>query len=107
MSHFTPFEDGQVKAHLYHGLGPSQIAGIITKSDGKTRFSHTAVASIIEKLENDRKWRGERPEGSGGPGDSAKPLLEAARERKYLAPPSQRCHHAGEGSPHCKRTAHC
>ena len=64
MSHFTPFEVGQVKAHLYHGLGPSQIAGIITKSDGKTRFSHTAVASIIEKLENDRKRRGERQKGS-------------------------------------------
>ena len=67
MSQFSPFEVGQVKAHLYHGLGPSQIAGIITKADGKTRFSHTAVASIIEKLKNDPKWRGERQEGSGRP----------------------------------------
>ena len=67
MSQFTPFDVGQVRAHLYHGLGPSQIAGISTKSDGRARFSHTVVAGIIEKLENDRKWRGERQEGSGRP----------------------------------------
>ena len=33
---FTPSEVGQVKAHLYHGLGPPQIAGSITKADGET-----------------------------------------------------------------------
>jgi len=36
---FTPFEVGQVKAHLHHGLGPTEIARIITKADGKSHFT--------------------------------------------------------------------
>mgnify|MGYP004530944189 CR=1 FL=1 len=65
MQHFSPFEVGQVKAHLHHGLGPEAIAGIITKTDGKSHFSHTAVARIKAKLDSDPTWRGERQEGSG------------------------------------------
>ena len=41
MAHFTPFEVGQVKAHLHHGLGPGDIAKIIYKPDGKNRYSHS------------------------------------------------------------------
>ena len=63
----TPFEVGQVKAHLHHGLGPTEIARIITKADGKSRFSDTAVANIIAKLEAQPTWRGERQVGSGPP----------------------------------------
>ena len=65
MAHFTPFEVGQVKAHLHHGLGPGDIAKIIYKPDGKNRYSHTAVANIIAKLGADRNYRGQRKAGSG------------------------------------------
>ena len=36
---FTRFEVGQGKAHLHHGLGPTEIARIITKADGKFHFT--------------------------------------------------------------------
>ena len=36
MAHFTYPEVGQVKAHLYHGLGPVEIAKIIVKPDDFT-----------------------------------------------------------------------
>ena len=29
------FEIGQIKAHVYHGLGAAQIARIFVKADGK------------------------------------------------------------------------
>ena len=64
---FTPFEVGQVKAHAYHGLGPYQIADILVKPDGKSKWGGQAVAEVIAKLEEDKKWRGERQEGSGAP----------------------------------------
>ena len=60
---FTPFEVGQVKAHLHHGLGPTEIARIITKADGKSHFTDTAVRKIIAKLNAQPKWRGERQVG--------------------------------------------
>jgi len=62
---FTPFEVGQVKAHLHHGLGPEAISGIVTKVNGKSHFSHTAVSRIIAKLKSDPAWRGDRRVGSG------------------------------------------
>ena len=62
---FTPFEVGQVKAHMHHGLGPEAISRIIKKADGKTHFSHTAVSRIVTKLESCPDWRGEREKGSG------------------------------------------
>jgi len=62
---FTPFEVGQVKAHLHHGLGPEAISQIVTKADGKTKFSHTAVSRVIDKLESDPTWRGLREKGTG------------------------------------------
>ena len=49
------------------GSRPTEIARIITKADGKSRFSDTAVANIIAKLEAQPTWRGERQVGSGPP----------------------------------------
>lgn len=66
MSQFTPFEVGQIHAHAYHGLGPSEIARIVTKPDGSTP-SPTAIADVLEKLDADKKWRGQRKVGSGRP----------------------------------------
>ena len=65
MARFTPFEVGQVKAHLHHNLGPSEISRIVLKQDGKSHFSVQAVCDAINKLQADPKWRGEREEGSG------------------------------------------
>ena len=62
------FEAGQVYAHhFYHGLGPSAIARIILKPDGKSTYSDTAIANCIAKFNDDATWRGERQPGSGPP----------------------------------------
>ena len=37
------------------------------KPDGKSKWGGQAVAEVIAKLEEDKKWRGERQEGSGAP----------------------------------------
>lgn len=63
---FTPFEVGQIKAHMYHQMGAAQISHIITKSDG-THPNVQAVVNAMEKLGNDPEWRGERQAGSGAP----------------------------------------
>ena len=31
----TPFEVGQIKAHMHHCLGATEIGGIIQKTDGR------------------------------------------------------------------------
>ena len=62
---FTPFEVGQVKAHLHHEMNPADIARIVLKPDGKTHYSVTTIHNIIDKLNNDPMWRGERQAGSG------------------------------------------
>jgi len=64
---FTASEIGQVKAHLYHGLGATDIARIILKPDGRSHWSPTAVQNQIDKLNAAPRWRGERKEGSGAP----------------------------------------
>ena len=62
---FTPFEVGQVKTHLHHEMNPADIARIVLKPDGKTHYSVTTIHNIIDKLNNDPMWRGERQAGSG------------------------------------------
>ena len=64
MSRLSPFEVGQIKAHLYHDMGPTAIASIVKKADGQF-VSKQAVCNVISKLEADPKWRGERALGSG------------------------------------------
>ena len=61
------FEIGQIKAHVYHGLGATQIARILVKADGNTHWSDTAVQTQIDKLDEKPNWRGERREGSMRP----------------------------------------
>ena len=64
---FTPYEVGQVKAHMHHKLTALQISRIVLKSDGKSHFSESAVAAQMVKLENDTCYTGVREEGSGAP----------------------------------------
>ena len=66
MARLTPFEVGQIKAHLHHGLGPCAIAAVVKKVDGE-RVSVQAVCDAKAKLEADPKGRGERALGSGRP----------------------------------------
>ena len=63
----SPFDLGQIKAHLHHGLKPSAISQILVKSDGKTHWSYNAIKTAADKLEAEPSWRGEREEGSGRP----------------------------------------
>lgn len=67
MSQFSPFEVGQVKAHMHHGLGSQRISGILVKADGKTSFSKTAVQDVMDRLLANPRWKGERADGSGAP----------------------------------------
>lgn len=67
MSQFTPFEIGQIKAHVYHGLSGAAISRILVKPDGKTGWSETAIQVAIEKLAGNIDWRGDRQSGSGAP----------------------------------------
>ena len=55
----SPFEVGQVKAHMEHGLGCTSIAQRLKKADGKTSFSETAISNSMKKLQENPKWRGE------------------------------------------------
>ena len=66
------FEVGQVKAHAHHGLGASAISRILLTRDGKNKFSIQGVADILDKLEDEPTWRGEREEGSGRPRETTK-----------------------------------
>ena len=65
---FSPFEIGQIKAHLHHGLGATQIARITLKPDGRSHWSDTAVQKQIDKLGANPRWKGVRQEGSGDDG---------------------------------------
>ena len=60
----TPFEVGQVKAHMEHGLGCTSIMKRVKRADGST-FGETAIVNCMNKLKKTPRWRGEREEGSG------------------------------------------
>ena len=61
----SPFEMGQVKAHMEHGLSAASIRERVYKADGKTLFGETAIQNCMNKLAENPRWRGERPKGSG------------------------------------------
>ena len=63
----TPFEVGQVKAHVEHGLSAAAISKKVCKPDGKSKFGETAIQNCMDKLQANPRWRGERAEGSGRP----------------------------------------
>ena len=67
-----PFEIGQIKAHLEHGLKSPAIAGRLRKADGKSAYTENAVYKAICKLEDNPSWRGEREVGSGAPRKTTK-----------------------------------
>ena len=46
---FTPFDVGQIKAHMHHGLGPTAIADIMWKPDGTSQWSVNAVKDQMDK----------------------------------------------------------
>jgi hypothetical protein len=57
MAQFTPFDVGQVKAHMHHGLGAQRISQIVTEADGKTKWTDTAVQDCMNKLLANPRWR--------------------------------------------------
>lgn len=63
----SPFDVGQIKAHMYHGLGAADIVRIMRKPSGRKKWSLAAIATAVRKLTENPKWRGEREEGSGRP----------------------------------------
>ena len=64
---FTPFEVGQVKAHVEHGLSAAEVAKRVFKADGKSKFGEVAIHNCMTKLRENPGWRGERAKGSGRP----------------------------------------
>ena len=69
---FSPFDVGQIAAHVYHGLGPAAIARILVKPDGHSSWSVTAINGAIQRLHDEPMWRGERSAGSGAPRKTTK-----------------------------------
>jgi hypothetical protein len=67
-----PWEVGQIKAHMVHDWGATEIARHVLKPDGKSTFSRGAIQTAMAKLERDKKWRGQRKKGSGAPRKTTK-----------------------------------
>ena len=62
---FSPFDIGQIKAHVHHGLGATAIAHVLLKPD--SRWKEGAVRKVMAKLQTYPSWREERKEGSSRP----------------------------------------
>ena len=80
----SPFDVGQIKAHLHHGLCAAAITRIMRKSDGINTWSPNAIKTAVDKLEADPNWRGERQPGSGAPRKTTK-KQDRAIEKFVLA----------------------
>ena len=72
----TPFELGQIKAHMHHALGCRAIADIVEQPGGG-RWGHTAIARAMPKLSADPEWRVDRKVGSGRERKTTTSLEEA------------------------------
>ena len=70
-----PYEYGQIKAHAYHGLGPSEIAKLVVRQDG-SQWSAQNIAYAMEKVKS-KQFGGERKEGSGAPRKTTKAMDRA------------------------------
>ena len=68
----SPFEIGQIKAHMSHGLECTAISKLVLKADGKSTFSKECINQAMQKLTANPKWRGERAIGSGAPRKTSK-----------------------------------
>ena len=67
MAQLGPFEIGQIKAHVSHGMGGAAISRILFKPGGIKTWSEKCVQDAVKKLADNPDWRGERATGSGGP----------------------------------------
>ena len=65
MSKLTPFEYGQIKAHMHHGLKAADIVKIVTRMDG-SGFSHPTIVAAIEKLDSNKHFRESKQRALGG-----------------------------------------
>lgn len=74
----SPFDVGQIKAHMHHGLGAADIVRIMRKPSGRKKWSLSAIATAVRKLTENPKWRGEREEGSG------RPRITTAKQDKQI-----------------------
>ena len=63
----SPFDIGQIKTPLHHGLKAADITRILLKPDGKTYWSDNAIQAAVAKLEAQPEWRGDREAASGAP----------------------------------------
>ena len=50
MAQLTPFDLGQIKAHVYHGMSGAAISRILRKPDGKSFWSEQAIQDAITKV---------------------------------------------------------
>ena len=65
MYQFSPFEVGQIKAHMHHGCNAETIRHPVTKVDGNSLWTHQAISDTMRKIQDDKSYRGDRTEGSG------------------------------------------
>ena len=72
MAQLSPFEAGQVKAHIHHGLGPAEFSRLVIKRNSKSTSSHTVFSDCIAKLAADPLRRVERAQGPGRPRGTTK-----------------------------------
>ena len=72
MARLTPWEYGQIKTHMHHGLGGAEISRILLKPDGRNHWSETAIQVAVNIIQEDPDFRGEREEGSGAPRKTTK-----------------------------------
>ena len=68
----TPFDVGQVKAHMSHGLSALAISKKVLRRDGKTTFGETAIENCMAQLQANARWRGDWAIGSGRPRKTTK-----------------------------------
>ena len=91
MSQLTEFDIGQIKAHRYHKLSALTISQILVKPGTgrkKEYWTEGAIQRVINKLEAEPSWRGEREEGSGAPRKTTKAQDDALY--KYVTKPGRR-----------------
>ena len=72
MAQLGPFDIGQIKAHVHHGLSGAAISRILVQADGESQWSETAIQVAIRRIHANPEWRGDREEGSGRPRETTK-----------------------------------
>ena len=55
MYQLSSFEVGQIKTHMHHDYCAEEIRQVVTKADGKSLWSHHAIADAMSKLEENPK----------------------------------------------------